>query len=118
MSSNDIETLKPDASEAIVCKFAGSPDFRRRRSKIRGASAREHAIPLPPIDATASGNLRAFPVASSRASKRFPRGGDKFPQRSSHRPTMIFDDKARVENDPRRQEREYIAQTPYVPNAI
>jgi para-nitrobenzyl esterase len=36
----------------------------------------------------------------------------------SARPTMIFDDKVRVENDPRRQEREYIAQVPYVPNAI
>jgi hypothetical protein len=31
---------------------------------------------------------------------------------------MIFDDKVRVENDPRRQEREFIAQVPYVPNAI
>jgi para-nitrobenzyl esterase len=36
----------------------------------------------------------------------------------ANRPTMIFDDKVRVEDDPRRQEREYIAQAPYVPNAV
>jgi para-nitrobenzyl esterase len=35
-----------------------------------------------------------------------------------HRPTMIFDDKVRVEDDPRRQERKYIQQVPYVPNAV
>jgi para-nitrobenzyl esterase len=35
----------------------------------------------------------------------------------THRPTMIFDDKVRVEDDPRRQERQYIEKTPYAPNA-
>jgi para-nitrobenzyl esterase len=34
----------------------------------------------------------------------------------SHRSTMIFDDKVRVEDDPRQRERKYIEQTPYVPN--
>jgi len=36
----------------------------------------------------------------------------------THRPTMIFDDKVRVENDPRQQERKYIEKVPYVPNAV
>jgi hypothetical protein len=31
---------------------------------------------------------------------------------------MIFDDQVRVENEPRRQERECIAQVPYVPTAM
>jgi para-nitrobenzyl esterase len=35
----------------------------------------------------------------------------------THRATMIFDDKVRVEDDPRQRERKYIEQTPYVPNA-
>ncbi|HEX3877476.1 MAG TPA: carboxylesterase family protein [Bryobacteraceae bacterium] len=35
----------------------------------------------------------------------------------SRRPTMIFDDKVRVENDPRGEERKYIEQKPYAPNA-
>jgi hypothetical protein len=30
---------------------------------------------------------------------------------------MIFDDKVRVENDPRGEERKYIEQKPYAPNA-
>ncbi len=34
-----------------------------------------------------------------------------------NRPTMIFDDKVRVENDPRKEERLLIEKTPYVPNA-
>jgi para-nitrobenzyl esterase len=34
------------------------------------------------------------------------------------RPTMIFDDKVRVENDPRKEERLLIEQVPYVPNAM
>lgn len=33
------------------------------------------------------------------------------------RPTMIFDDAVRVENDPRGPERKYIEQVPYAPNA-
>jgi para-nitrobenzyl esterase len=34
------------------------------------------------------------------------------------RPTMIFDDKVRIENDPRKEERLLIEQVPYVPNAV
>ncbi len=34
------------------------------------------------------------------------------------RPTMIFDDKVRVESDPRGEQRRYIEQVPYVPNAV
>ncbi len=33
-----------------------------------------------------------------------------------NRPTMIFDDKVRVENDPRKPQRELIQRVPYVPN--
>jgi para-nitrobenzyl esterase len=35
-----------------------------------------------------------------------------------NRATMIFDDKVRVENDPRGEERKYIEQVKYVPNAF
>ena len=35
----------------------------------------------------------------------------------TRRATMIFDDKVRVENDPRQNERKYIEQKPYAPNA-
>ena len=34
----------------------------------------------------------------------------------TRRPTMIFDDKVRIEDDPRGPERKYIEQVPYMPN--
>ena len=34
----------------------------------------------------------------------------------AHRPTMIFDDQVRIENDPRKPQRLVIQQVPYVPN--
>ena len=36
----------------------------------------------------------------------------------TNRSTMIFDDTVRVQNDPRGDERRYIEQVPYVPNAV
>lgn len=36
----------------------------------------------------------------------------------THRPTMIFDDQVRVENDPRGAERKYIEQTPLSPGRV
>jgi para-nitrobenzyl esterase len=35
----------------------------------------------------------------------------------THRPTMIFDDRVRLEDDPRGNQRKYVEQVPYAPNA-
>lgn len=135
------------AEQVAAEKRAGNPESQKRTWVYQmdwaspaadGRYKAPHTMDLPfAFDnvAIAPGMVGGTPEEQSRAQAManavsesyiaFARTGDpnnkhvpKWPTFDlARRPTMIFDDKVRLEDNPRGQERRYIEQVPYAPNA-